>query len=89
MGLFLRLRILLGSYITIGAVAYVYAELQAPLIEKGKSGGELSGFLSGRIADFDSLLPLVLTLMLLGVTVWFVIATVQSERTENRRVRQP
>jgi len=26
---------------------------------------------------------------LLGVTVWFVIATVQSERTENRRVRQP
>jgi hypothetical protein len=89
MALLARLRILVASYVTIGAVAYIYAELQAPLIEKGKPGGEFEGFLSERIADFDGILPVILTLLLLGITVWFVIATIQNEKTERRQVRQP
>jgi protein involved in temperature-dependent protein secretion len=89
MGLLLRLRIVIATYVTVGAIGVVYAKLQSPLIEAGKSGGQFEGFLSDRIADLDALLPIVLGLLVLGVTVWFVVATVQNERTESRTVRRP
>lgn len=89
MGFFLRLRVLTGTIVTVGAVGLVYARLQNPLIEKAKTGGEYAGFLSNRVDQLDALVPVILSAILLGVVLWFVAATILSERTERREVRRP
>jgi len=89
MGFFLRLRVLVATIITIGAVGIVYARLKEPLISEAKSGGQFGGFLSNRVAQLDALIPVILSALLLGVVVWFVAATILSERTESREVRRP
>lgn len=87
MGLLARLQATIAVIVSISMVAIIYAKLQDPLISKAKSGGKWAGFMSKRVKDVDQLLPVVLALLLLGIVVWFVVSTVQSEKT--KQVRQP
>ena len=89
MGMLRRLQILTASTVSIGMVAIIYARLQDTLIEPAKEGGKYEGFLSQRVAEIDAVAPIVLALLLLGIVIWFMVATVQRERTERGKLKQP
>lgn len=87
MGLLSRLQIVVATVVSVGVVAVIYGELQSILIEPAKNGGKHEGFLSDQIAQLDTLMPILLSFLLLGVVTWFIVATVQNERTQ--RVQKP
>lgn len=80
-----RLQFTFYSIITIATVGVIYSEAALPLIKLGGSGGSSSGFLSSRIDQIETLVPLILAMLMLGIAIWFLVSGVQEERTVNRR----
>lgn len=85
MGFFSRFSIVVGTVISVGVVAIVLqrvGETIVPRIDSDAPFGELAG-------QVQNLGPIVLSLMLLAIVVWFIVSTVQEERTvETRRRRR-
>lgn len=86
MGFFARFQILIGTTVSIGTVAIVVQNV-FPIVT-GLSDPD--GAFSGLQSQITNLGPLVLALMLLAILAWFLVSTVQEERTveEVRRRRR-
>jgi|APHM01.1.fsa_nt_gi hypothetical protein len=86
MGFFARFQILVGTTVSIGVVAIVVQNVFPIVTDLSDPNDTFSG-LQTQITDLG---PLVLALMLLAILAWFIISTVQEERTveEVRRRRR-
>jgi hypothetical protein len=80
-----RLRATVAVIIGISAIALVYAEVGLPLLRLVEPGGKHEGFLSDTVANLETVVPIVLTGLLLGIVLWLVYGQVQDERTVRRR----
>jgi len=85
MGLISRLQVVIATVVSVGAVGIMYATVGQRLVSLGESGGKHEGFLSGMVTNIDTVVPLTLVVILLAVIAWFVVATVQEERSVSRR----
>jgi len=79
-----RIQITLATIIAVGFVGLLYIEIGLPLINMAT--GEFSGPFSSVANQIDTVVPLVLSLILLGMVVWLIASSVQEER--RRRVRR-
>lgn len=85
MGVFGRIRILAGGVISVGFVGVVFNEVGRGLIERVKGQDGPFSQLAGQV---ESVVPLVLVMLLLAIIVWFIVSSVQEERTVQRRPRR-
>jgi hypothetical protein len=85
MGFFRRFQIVVGTVISIGIVAVILQTVGntvAGSIDPDSPFGEIAG-------QVQTLGPLVLALLLLAILAWFLVSSVQEERTvETRRRRR-
>lgn len=82
MGLFGRLKIVMVTTIGVGFLGIIFNELGRDLIQRIK---EQDGPFSALAGQVETMVPLVLVLLLLGVLAWFLVSSVQEERTVDRR----
>lgn len=73
---------------TIGIVGVVYATAGKEIIAMGTGDGSSTGFLSDVISNLDSLMPILLSALVLFTVLWFIVSPAQEERTVNRRQRR-
>jgi len=85
MGFFSRFGIVVGTVVSVGVVAIVLQNVGQTIagrIDPDAPFGEIAG----QVQDLG---PIVLSLLLLAIVVWFIVSTVQEERTvETRRRRR-
>lgn len=79
------LRVVVATVIAVSFVALLYVEVALPLIKMGSDGGQLTGPFSVIVTRVETMVPLVISLLLLGIVVWMVVSTVQRERSVSRR----
>lgn len=82
MGLFGRLKIVMVTTIGVGFLGIIFNELGRDLIQRIKDQDGPFSALAGQV---ETMVPLVLVLLLLGVLAWFLVSSVQEERTVDRR----
>jgi len=84
MSLLRRLQVVVATVISVGFVGIIYNELGLLLIDQilGESSGPFD-IVAERI---ETVVPLVLALLLLGIIAWFLVSSVREERVQ-RRVR--
>jgi len=70
----------LGS---LAALATIYTEL-LPLFDMAGTGGQFSGFLSPTIDNLQTLIPLIISALALGIVLWYLVSGAQEERARNR-----
>jgi len=75
------------SILSLAVVGVVYSELQ-PLIDKVTGDGVHSGFLSEQIAQMNTLIPLLIAAMAVGIVLWMLVVGAQEERTKQRKPRR-
>lgn len=81
-----RARVAMAALISVSVIALLYVEVAVPLINMGTGSGEFTGPFSTTISQVETMVPLVLSIMLLGIAViWFIASNVQEEQ---RRVRR-
>lgn len=85
MGLMRRMQVVAGSVISIGMVGVIYSSLGQRLIDRV---AEQDGPFSGVASQIDTIVPLVLSLLLLAILIWMVVSGVREERTVQRRPRR-
>ena len=85
MGFFRRFQIVVATVVSVGVVAVIIQNVGNTIvsfIDPDAPFGELAG-------QVQSLGPLVLALFLLAILAWFLVSSVQEERTvETRRRRR-
>jgi hypothetical protein len=87
MGLLLRLRVVMSGVISITFVGIIFDRLALDLVTRIENQAGPFSELAGQV---ETLVPLVLSLLLLALVVWLVFSSVQSERARSeRRVRRP
>lgn len=79
-----RVQITLATVVAVGFVGLLYIEIGLPLINMAT--GEFDGPFSDIANQIGTVIPLVLSLLLLGIVVWLIASSVQEER--RRRVRR-
>jgi len=85
MGTFARLRVTSVVIFAVAMVALIYAEAGTLLIDMGTGDGDFTGPFSEVISSVESLVPLVLAFILLGIVTWLVVSSVREERTVDQR----
>lgn len=81
-----RARVAMAALISVSVIALLYVEVAVPLINMGTGSGEFTGPFSTTITQVETMVPLVLSIMLLDIAViWFIASNVQEEQ---RRVRR-
>lgn len=83
--IFAALRVVVATIVAVSAVALLYVEVALPLIEMGSGDGSMTGPFSVIITRVETMVPLVIALLLLGIVIWLVVSTVQRERSVSRR----
>ncbi len=76
-------RVVVYSLLSLAVVGTVYSEL-LPLFDMATSGGEFEGFLSPTIANLETMVPLVLAAMALGIVLWYLVSGAQEEKTRQQ-----
>lgn len=84
----LRMAVLLKVLIGLAVLGILYATAGKDILALVKPGGKFAGFLSPTVANIETVVPLVISVLALGFVIWFVVSTVKEERTvEPRRPR--
>lgn len=79
-----RLVIAAQIWIAIGAVAILYYQV-FKLHTQPMAEGEHSGPFTPVVGQVDTIVPVVLMAIGVGVLVWVLVGAVQDERSRNRR----
>jgi len=85
MSFLLRIRLTLSVLVSVGFVSLLYVEVGIPLIEMGSGDGDLTGPFSESISQVETIVPLVLSVLLLGAVVWLIASSVQEETRRRPR----
>jgi len=85
MSFLLRIRVVLSVLVSVSFVGLLFIEVGQPLINMGTGDGPFTGPFSESITQVETIVPLVLSVLLLGSIVWLLASSVQEER--RRRVR--
>lgn len=78
------LRVVVATIVAVSAVALLYVEVAVPIIDMGSGDGAFTGPFSVIVTRVETMVPLVIALLLLGIVIWMVVSTVQQERTVRR-----
>jgi hypothetical protein len=84
MGVWARGWFAFGTAVTIATVGLIYARVGKVLIALGLEG-PFGGPFNPLLEQVDTIVPILLSAMLVGVAVYVVVGGVQRERTVNRR----
>jgi hypothetical protein len=81
----LRVGAVFGSLTSVGLLGVLYAEVGTRIIAIAGTGGSSEGFLSPTVDQVGTVMPYLIAVMILGILVWFVFSSAQSERAVQRR----
>lgn len=81
-----RIRVTLAVLISASLIGLLYVEVALPLINMGTGDGQFTGPFSDVLSQVETVVPLVISLLLLGIVVWLLASSVQEET--RRRVRR-
>jgi hypothetical protein len=84
MGVWSRGWFAFGTSVAVATVGLVYARVGKVLIDLGLEG-PFGGPFNPLLERVDSVVPVLLAAMIVGVAVYLVVGGVQRERTVNRR----
>jgi hypothetical protein len=85
MGFFARFQIVVATVVSVGVVAVIVQNVGSTISNLIDPDGPF-GIISQQVQNLG---PVVLSLLLLAIVVWFMVSTVQEERTvETRRRRR-
>jgi hypothetical protein len=85
----LRLAVMFKVLIGLAVLGILYATAGQQLLALVKPGQQFSGFMSSTVANIETVVPLVIAVLALGFTLWYIVSTVRQERTvEPRRPRR-
>jgi hypothetical protein len=76
-------RVTVYSLVSLAVVGVIYSELQ-PLINKATGDGVYAGFLSEQISQVNTLIPLLISALAVGIVLWFLVVGAQSERVRQQ-----
>lgn len=83
----LRMAVMLKVMIGLALLGILFATAGKELLALAGPGGQFAGFMSPAVAHIDTVMPLVISVVALGHVIWYIISTVQEERTVARRKR--
>lgn len=82
---FLRVGAAFGMLTSLGLLGVLYAEVGIRLIAIAGTGGTSEGFMSPVVEQLGTVIPYIVAVSVLGVLVWLVFSSAQSERAVQRR----
>jgi ABC-type multidrug transport system permease subunit len=83
MGFFARFQVVTATTISIGIFAVIFELVGGAIGQRIQSSDPFSDLL-GQVQTFG---PLVLSMLLLAILVWFIVSSIQEERTVETRRR--